>query len=157
MNRPINSRFAGGFLFLLLSGMLAGLSGGLIARPERDVRYSGKAAFQQTLDFGSSVSPSFTVPAGNRLALMFVGATMVVATGQQPLISVKTTVAGSSVEYPLTLTQQATNLNGNDVYVCSQSLGGIFADGGSEVVINGKTGSSKSFNGKIGLAGYFVE
>jgi hypothetical protein len=157
MIRPINSRFAAGFLFLLLTGVLAGLSGGLIARPERDVRNSGKAAFQRTLDFATTVSPSFAVPAGNRLALMFVGATMVVATGQQPLISVKTTVGGSTVEYPLILTRQMTNPSGSDVYVCSQSLAGIFADGGTEVIVNGKTASSKSFNGKIALGGSFVE
>src|SRR5260370_32109852 len=157
MTRPINSRFAFGFLLFLVTGVLAGLSGGLVARPVRDVRDPGKAAFQRTLDFVSSVSPSFVVPAGHRLALRYVALTLSVATDQQPLVSVKTTVGGNSVEYPLILIQQVTNLNGADVYVGSQSLGGIFADGNTEVVINGKTSTSKSFNGKIAIAASFVE
>lgn len=157
MNTSINSRLAGGILFFLVTGVLAGLSGGLLVRPMRDVRDSGRTAFQRTLDFADSASPSFTVPSGNRLALMYVAVTMGVGTGQQPLVSIKTTVGGNSALYPLILTRQVTNVNGSDVYVGSQSVSGIFADAGTEVVVNGSTTMSKSFNGRIALSGFFIE
>lgn len=157
MTRGINSRFAGGVLLFLVAGLLAGVGGGLIARPSRGVLSAGRKAYQTTLEFSSSASPSFTVPPGKRLALMYVAATMSVATGQQPLLSIKTVAGGNIAEYPLVMTRQVTNLNGFDTYCSSQSLAGLYADGGTEVVFNGSTTSTKSFNGKISVSASLIE
>jgi hypothetical protein len=112
--------------------------------------------FQQKLDFRGSANPSLSVPIDKRLALTYAGAEITTASGQQPLVGIRTTAGGAPGEFPLVMTLQA-RAPGTDVYVASQSLAGVFADGGSDVTVSARTAEGKSFSGAVSLTGFLED
>ena len=102
----------------------------------RDADHPARHAFHQQMDFANSGSPSFSVPAGKQLVLNYASAKLTVRTGQQILLSLKTSVGGSVVEFQLLMISQSGDNAGFSTFVASQSLAEIFADGSTDVIVS---------------------
>jgi hypothetical protein len=134
----------------------ASLRPALFSTPDpalRSVHATRTDPFQQKLDFTLSANPSFVVPSDKRLGLTYAAAKITTSPGQQPLVLIRTTAGGATGEFSLLMTLQARNIGGTDVFVASQSLAGVFADGGSKVTALAQTAEGRPFNGSVTLAG----
>lgn len=109
--------------------------------------------FQRTLDFSASPNPTFQGPSNKRLRLKYASAKITVSSGQQPIVKIRTSVDGSIGEYELLMGQGARAVSGSDIYIASQSLSDIFADGGTDIQIFAQTAAGGSFTGSVTLSG----
>lgn len=106
----------------------------------------------------NGASQTFTVPAGRRLVIEYLAATVAVFPGQKAHLRITTTAGGTIASYDPPLRALGTWATGFDVRGVSQVVR-IYADPGSTVaVIVGSDGGN--FPGTIGefvaLSGYLV-
>jgi hypothetical protein len=144
-----------GASMMFCAALCGAFGGGLVGR-RSNVSEKQNAVFQQTLRFDSSASPSFSVPEGKRAVVTYIGAKVIAPSGQQALLTIKSTLSGKTAEFPLVLARPIPNQNGTDLQILSQPIS-IFGDPLTEISVNATLPGGKSFNGWASLSGYFVD
>jgi hypothetical protein len=131
--------------------------------PIRDVENPARQPFQRELQItvpagSNGVAQTFTVPAGKRLVIEFVAASLGLFPGQKGILLITTTVGGSIASYDLPLTDQGVGFTGFAGFRTSQMVR-IYADPGSTVtVVVGSDGATfpVAIGELVSLSGYLV-
>jgi hypothetical protein len=131
--------------------------------PIRDVENPARQPFQRelqiTIPAGSNgAAETFTVPAGKRLVIEYIAATVAVFPGQKGSLRITNTAGGTLASYDLHLEDEGVGFTGFAIFRVSQQIR-IYADPGSTVtVVVGSDGATLPVNiGElVTLSGYLV-
>jgi hypothetical protein len=150
-------------LLLLVSTLASAQPGQGQTLPVRDVENPARQPFQRELQIAipagsNGASETFTVPAGKRLVLEYIAATVAVFPGQKGSLRITNTAGGTLASYDLHLEDEGVGFTGFAIFRVSQQIR-IYADPGSTVtVVVGSDGATLpvTIGELVTLSGYLV-